>query len=201
MEHAEHYCQDLSELVLKILGKVGWRKLAGCNLTTDNYYTSIPLASKLLEMNMTFKGTIRHNWKGLDKQQTEVKNREEKSSVVWLKDKGKIKLVCYVVNTKSKGKKNIILLNTLPDLATMGSNMEDDKKKPVAIKVYDFTKGGTDICDQRSGSYAVSVGSRRWTVKVFSYILDITRVNFQTVYRLNNGLNPSSLGGSWAWPW
>ena len=53
VKQAEHYCPDLFELVLKILGKVCWRKLAGCNLTTDNYYISIPLASKLLEMNMT----------------------------------------------------------------------------------------------------------------------------------------------------
>ena len=72
VEHAKHYCPDLFELVLKILGKVRWRKLAGCNLTTDNYYASIPLASKLLKMNMTFMGTMRHNRKGLDKQQTEV---------------------------------------------------------------------------------------------------------------------------------
>lgn len=200
-QEAEHYCPDLFELVVKILEKVGWRKLAGCNLTTDNYYTSIPLASKLLEKNMTCMGTMRHNRKGLDKQQTDVKNREEKSSVVWHEEKGQIKMVSYVVNTKSKGKKNIILLNTVPDLATMGSTMDDDKLKPAAIKVYDFTKGGTDICDQRSGSYTVSVGSRRWTVKIFSYVLDVSRVNSQTVYCLNNGLNPRDKEMSFKFGW
>ena len=47
--------------------------------------------------------------------------------MVWHEDKGKIKLVSYVVNTKSKGKKHIILLNTVPELATMGSTMDDNK--------------------------------------------------------------------------
>ena len=78
--------------------------MAGCNLTTNNYYTSIPLASKLLEMNMTVMGTMRHNRKGLDRQQTKVKKREEKVSVVWHKDEGKMNVVSYVVKTKKQGK-------------------------------------------------------------------------------------------------
>ena len=37
--------------------------------------------------------------------------------------------------------------------------------------------GGVDIANQRSGSYTVEVKTRRWTVKVFSCVHDVTRVN------------------------
>ena len=50
--------------------------------------------------------------------------------------------------------------------------------------------GGTDIVDQRSGNNTTSTKSRKWTRKVLCYILDVTRINAQTVYCLNNELDP-----------
>ena len=54
------------------------------------------------------------------------------------------------------------------------------------MKFYDFTKGGTDIIDQRMGNYSVNTKSRRWTMSAFSYILDTMRVNAQTMYAINH---------------
>ena len=51
------------------------------------------------------------------------------------------------------------------------------KKKPAAIKVYDFTKGGRDIVDERVDSYTAAVKSPKWTLKKFCFKLDVTRVN------------------------
>ena len=52
-----------------------------------------------------------------------------------------------VVKTKSTGKRNVLLLSTLEPLLVVTVMME---RKPQIYKVYDFTKGGTDIIDQRA---------------------------------------------------
>ena len=188
---AQYYTPTTQGVTVRLLEKVGWRKLQGSNLTTDNLYTSIPLAQLLLEKGVSLLGTMRSNRKGLTKDITDTKNREENSSVVWHENsKDKIQLISYVVNTKSKGKKNIVVLSTVPNLATLGQTKDDHKEKPAAIKVYDFSKGGTDIMDQRMGSFTTSTKSNRWPLKMLSYLLDVSRVNAQTVSSLNSSQDP-----------
>jgi hypothetical protein len=58
------------------------------------------------------------------------------------------------------------------------------------LKVYDMSKGGTDISDQRVDSYTCSTKSPKWTRKVFCYKIDHTRINAQTVFALLSGLDP-----------
>ena len=48
-----------------------------------------------------------------------------------------------------KVKKNVILLSTA--LPILGITKDDGKSKLGIYKVYDFTKGRTDIIDQRMG--------------------------------------------------
>ena len=88
----------------------------------------------------------------------------------------------YVVKS-SKGKKNVLLLSTLGPI--LGVNKDDEKQKPALYKLYDFTKGGTDIVDQKMGTYAVKSKSRKWTMVGFSYLLDTIRVNACTILALN----------------
>ena len=38
---------------------------------------------------------------------------------------------------------------------------------------YDYTNGGIDIPDQRMGSYSTKYKTRKWTLVVFSYDLDM----------------------------
>ena len=87
----------------------------GGNLSADNLYTSIPLAEKLLDRKITLIGTVRHNRKGVPKEVKSLTGRTENSTEVWWEStKGKLTLNSYVVNTKSSGKKNIILLASAP---------------------------------------------------------------------------------------
>jgi len=48
----------------------------GVNITVDNFFTSISLANKLFEKNLTLLGTLRKNRKGIPKEMTETKGRE-----------------------------------------------------------------------------------------------------------------------------
>lgn len=54
-------------------------------------------------------------------------------------------MTSYCVVTKSKGKKVVLLLTNIPNLATLGVTKDDGKKKTALNKVYDFTKVGTDV--------------------------------------------------------
>lgn len=75
----------------------------------------------------------------------------------------------------------------------LGCTKDDGKKKPQLYKLYDFTKGGTDIIDQRMGKYSVKPKSNKWTVAAFSYILDTSRVNASTIWALNNEKQPKKV--------
>ena len=91
----------------------------------------------------------------------------------------------------SKGLKNILLLSSLPPI--LGITKDDGKHKPALLKFYDFSKGGTDIIDQRMGMYSVNTKSKRWMVSGFSYILDTIRVNSQTVFAMSKKNDPRKL--------
>ena len=93
----------------------------------------------------------------------------------------------YVVKTKSTGKRNVLLLSTVEPLLVVTVMME---RKPQIYKVYDFTKGGTDIIDQRAWYYTCKVKSSRWTIAAFSYILDNSRINASTILALNKKDDP-----------
>ena len=71
---------------------------------------------------------------------------------------------------------------------------KDDNKSKLAIyKLYNFSKGETDIIDQRMGFYSCKLKSKRWIMNAFSYVLDTCRVNASTIYAMNNDLQPRNI--------
>ena len=63
---------------------------------------------------------------------------------------------------------------------------QDDKRKPLSYKIYDYTKGGIDIPYQRMGSYTTKYKSRKWTLVALSYVLEMAHLNSQAIYVINN---------------
>ena len=104
--------------------------------------------------------------------------------------KGALTMASYVVNTKSSGKPNVLVLATANTI--LGVTKYDGKSKPAIIKFYDYTKRDTDIVDQKMGKHSVKPKSSKWTVCAFSYILDITRVNAAMLSRLNDSKSPKA---------
>ena len=136
---------------------------------------------------MTMVGTLQQNRKGIPPEIKVLTRREILSSEIYWEENSELVLCTYVVSTSS-GKKNVLLLTTTQPL--LGNTMDDGKNKPAIYKLYDFTKGGTDIVDQRMGFYSSKVKSRRWSIVGFSYILDTARVNAGTLFALNQNKNP-----------
>ena len=107
----------------------------------------------------------------------------------WDKDNTTLNVTSYVVNTKSLGKRNVLVLSTLNLI--LGLTKDDGKRKPAIFKFYDFTKGGTDIVDQIMRKHTVKPKSSKWTIAAFSYLLDVACVNASTLSRMNNQNKPT----------
>ena len=192
-EGSEYYVPGIENSVKYLINKLNsYVDLQGRNITFDRLYTSIPLAKWFLSHNITCIGTLQANRKGIPKEIKDTTGRAPFSyECYWEEDEKKIVLNSWTTKTKSSGLKNVLLLSTVSPLH--GITKDDNKKKPAIYKVYDFTKGGTDIADQRVGLYTCRTKSRRWTMSAFSYILDMCRVNATTIYALNKNIDPKKI--------
>ena len=143
--------------------------LKGRNISMDRLYTSIDLTRWLYTKNITFVGTMVLGRVGIPAEVKVVTGREENSTKTYFEKNCPISLTSYVVNTKSKGKKNILVLSTMPPL--LGVTKDDGKDKPAIIKLYDFTKIGTDIVDQINARSTTKTCSLKWTRVGFTTFL------------------------------
>ena len=99
----------------------------------DRLYTSISIANWLLAKKMTMVGTMQTNRIGIPEELKSVKDREDLShTVYWEKDKKDLVMCTYTVKTKSKGKKNVIMLSSMRSL--FGVTRDDGKKKQALYK-------------------------------------------------------------------
>ena len=90
----------------------------------------------------------------------DTKNREVLSKTCHFeKDQKDLCLSSYTFQTKSKGKKNVVILSTTRPM--YGCTKDGNKSKPQVFKFYDFTKGGTDIFDQMNDYFTTSAKSLR----------------------------------------
>ena len=162
------------------------------NISFDRLYSSIPLAQWLLSHNITCVGTIKANRKGIPVEVKELANREPLTyECFWEVEESKLSQHSYGVNTKSSGKRNVLLLSTMQPI--LGTTKDDGKQKLAIYKLYDNTKGGTDVVDQRMANYTCKAKSKRWTLPAFSYILDVSRNNAAAIMSLNKGNDPRQI--------
>ena len=144
-ERGQYYIQGTETIVHYLIKTRSTNSsLAGCKISFDRLYTSIPIAKWLLENRINCIGIMQLNRKGIPDELKETKNRELLSSEIYWDE-----LSSYVVKT-SKGKRNVILLSTASPILEI--TKDDGKSKLGIYKVYNFTKRGADIIDQRMGA-------------------------------------------------
>ena len=114
VEMTDIHIKDTFSLVQRLAE--GYEKheysLKGTNVSTDMYYTSIPLAKWLHERHITCVGTIQINRNRFPIEMKETKDCEEFSWMSCKEDNGPRILNSYVVKTKSARKKNVLLVQT-----------------------------------------------------------------------------------------
>ncbi|XP_047132681.1 piggyBac transposable element-derived protein 4-like [Hydra vulgaris] len=142
----------------------------GYNVTTDNFFTSVDLATKLLQKKTSIVGTVKHSRKEIPA----FDPLPLYDSTFYIN--GPLNLIVY----QAKKKKTVILLLTLHREVTEQS---DGKKKPEAVLYYNANKCGVDMLDSMCQQMSTKSGCRRWPLAVFFNILDLTGVNVRIIFK------------------
>ena len=101
------------------------------NLSTDRFYTSIEIANWLLEKNVTCVGTIKGNRRGIGDLKSLLNRESLSTKVYWNKEITTLNITSYVVNTKSSGKRNVLVLSSLSSI--LGLAKDDGKGMPAIM--------------------------------------------------------------------
>nr|XP_061840556.1 piggyBac transposable element-derived protein 4-like [Nerophis lumbriciformis] len=147
--------------------------LKGHTVTTDNYFTSFPLAAELRKREMALVGTIRHNKPQIPPQLLLTKDRQVFSSVfAFLSDRT---LVSYV----PKRGKNVLLMSTKHRAPEVERSV---KRKPQMVLDYAFCKRAADHLDQACATYTCRRKSRRWPMTLFYHMVDVSCFNAFVIF-------------------
>lgn len=134
------------------------------NITTDNWYSSVELSKELLKKGLTTVGTLKKNKNEVPAQFLPNKNREEKSSLYGFTEE--LTLLSYV----PKQNKSVIMISSMHH----GTEDDPESGKPEIISFYNQTKGGVDTVDQLCANYSSTRRSRRWPMKIFYTIVNVS---------------------------
>ena len=143
-------------------------------VTTDNWFTSLPLAKSLQKLGMHLVGTIRPKpYMPLEL----LSHKMEKGECAALYNyEDKATLLCQRV----KPTKRIQILSTVHHRP---STVED--KKTHIHMFYNATKGGVDTFDQMCAAISCSRKTRRWPLCIFYGIINIVVNNAYILYTHN----------------
>ena len=134
------------------------------NLSTDNWFTSMPLIKDLLHYNycgMTIIGTIRRNKPEIPE---EMKKNNTQALFFFFLFTKNMTLVSYV--QKKKKRKTVLLMTYLHTDQTLANS-----GKLAIIEEYNTTKKAVDTFAQMCGHFSVSRKSKRWPLRVFFRML------------------------------
>lgn len=154
----------------------------GRNVTTDNYFTSVPLANDLRHNHrLTLVGTLRKNKREIPPIFLDTKRRHTYSSMfAWGVDPNKCLLTSYV----PKKNKNVLMLSTFHEDDDIDPESRE-QMKPSVITFYNLTKGAVDVVDRMKAEYSVTRVSNRWPLTIFCTLLNIAGINSQIIYFSN----------------
>ncbi|XP_066257793.1 piggyBac transposable element-derived protein 4-like [Euwallacea similis] len=147
------------------------------NITMDNWFTSVPLAKKLLNppFKMTIIGTLRSNKPEIPQELLGNKTWQHGTSMFAFDQK--ITLVSY----KPKKNKTVLLLSTMH----FTDSLNEVTKKPEIIYAYNSIKGAVDTFDQMAQNICCNRKTRRWPLCIFYNMMNIASVNSYVIYHHN----------------
>ena len=179
------YCGQYSSLADTVTALLGALKDKGHHLYMDNYYNSVVLCTKLLELNTHICGTLRP-CRGPP---AEVKN----ATLASLGDGGKVALHNGKVLTMAWSDRRLIRMVT----SIHHDEMKDVKvwrkrlgqitvPKPRCVDDYNHLMKGVDRLDQNISYYPFTRKSSKWTTKFVFYLMQVSLFNAFIVYKKRN---------------
>ena len=153
---------------------------SGRVIVTDNFYTSLELAHKLIEKKTHLIGTLRKSRKDLPR--SVILAKLERGEIFGLENRDGI------VVAKWKDKRDVLMLSTCHglEIETTGKKNRQgvEAKKPKMIIDYNGGKGGVDVSDQLSSFSSSLRKTVRWYHKVaMELLLGTACVNAYLLYR------------------
>lgn len=158
----------------------------------DNYYTSLPLIYHLEKNGIHCVGTARRNRipKCPLPSEADIKKDKRGTSYEYITDIDNIKISSVLW----KDTKAVILLSSfcgeLPKTAVRRFDKTEKKKIhtdcPKIVKEYNRHMGGVDLTDSLIGRYKIKLRSKKWYMRIFYHLLDLTMVNAWILYRKVN---------------
>uniref|UniRef100_A0A9J7WY27 PiggyBac transposable element-derived protein domain-containing protein n=1 Tax=Cyprinus carpio carpio TaxID=630221 RepID=A0A9J7WY27_CYPCA len=149
----------------------------GRNVTTNNFFTSLSLAHKLLSRKTTILGTVNKIRREIP-QSARHTDRNEFTTQVFSTTAAT--LTAYA----PKRKKTIYILSSMHSVIQTDNTT---KRKPNTVTLYNTTKCGVDVMDQMVREYTVHTGTRRWPVAVFYNMIDMAALNAHVLYQACTG--------------
>lgn len=151
---------------------------SGYGITTDNFFTSIELANKLLDRNLTLCGTLRKNKPYIPKELLPARYKKDFSSMfAFMENKT---LVSYVPKKNAA----VVLLSTEHNDDKISG--EKTNYKPDIVLQYNKTKGAVDTTDKLAKEFTTQRKSNRWPMAIFFHLLDIGGINAYKLWMLKN---------------
>ncbi|XP_050687847.1 piggyBac transposable element-derived protein 4-like [Eriocheir sinensis] len=141
------------------------------NVTTDNWFMSLPLVKGLLEENTTAVGTLRKKPYVPEKMIELKKERPIKTTAFLYSDQ------IMMLSFKPKANKIVMLLTSKHQ---KGNICEDGKAE--VVHFYNSTKGGTDTFDQMCQRYSCSRKTKRWPLCIYYGIVNAASINSYIIY-------------------
>ncbi|XP_063222039.1 piggyBac transposable element-derived protein 4-like [Bacillus rossius redtenbacheri] len=151
---------------------------SGRNVTSDNWFSDVPLLSDLADKKLSLVATLKKKKWQIPDVFKHMANRSEKSSIFGFRKEGT--LVSYA----PRKNKNVFLISSL----YFDDAIDDStgpSKKPDIVTFYNETKGGVDTVDKLCATYNVARNARRWPLVIFFAMLNVAGINAQVIYSGN----------------
>ncbi|CAH1980597.1 unnamed protein product [Acanthoscelides obtectus] len=151
---------------------------SGRTLVTDNWYTSVDLAKRLMDRQTYLMGTLRKNRRGLQKDQ--VNKKLKCGEIAALENQDGVTVISW------NDKRNVLVLSTKHSNTTVDTTNRRQKtvKKPEAIVAYNAGKSSVDISDQMTAHQTPLRRTFKWYRKLaVEIILNTAMVNAWIMYK------------------
>lgn len=155
----------------------------------DNYYTSLPLLHYLANKGTYSLGTVRRNRIPNCKlpSEDEAKKMDRGTSVEYVCDFESVE----ISSVAWRDNKTVCLLSTYAGELPKGNVERYDRKRkqkiniecPKLVQEYNQHMGGVDLMDSLIGRYKIKIKSKKWYMRLFYHLLDMTLVNSWLLYR------------------
>lgn len=155
----------------------------------DNYYSTVPLVVHLARRGIFSLGTVRKNRVPNSKipSDSDMKKKARGTSEECVTTVEGVEVTCVTW----KDNKLVNLLSTFAGQEPLGEIRRYDRKQskyitiscPNIVQIYNKHMGGVDLLDGLIGRYKIKIRTKKWYMRLFYHLLDVTLVNSWIIYK------------------